>query len=65
MTIEQLLQLKDLGEVTKVQFKERIIDRNDVSCELVALSNGRGGMLVVGINDKNGEINPRVKRKKQ
>jgi len=41
MTIEQLLQLKDLGEVTKVQFKVRIIDRNDVSCELVALSNGR------------------------
>ena len=29
-----------------------------MSCEMVALSNSRGGMIVVGIDDKTGRINP-------
>lgn len=58
MTTEDVLRLRDRGEVSKVQFKERILDKYDIGCELVAMSNFRGGQLVVGINDKTGEFNP-------
>lgn len=40
-----------------MQFKERILDKYDIACELVAFSNSQGGKLVVGIKDKTGEIN--------
>lgn len=42
MTAEELLILKDQGEASKVQFKERILDKYDIGCELVALSNTHG-----------------------
>lgn len=58
MTIKDILKLRDLGEVSKVQFKERILDKYDIGCELVAMSNARGGQLVIGINDKTGAFNP-------
>ena len=45
------------GEVSGVQLKERILDKYDIACELVAFSNSRGGKLVVGIKDKTGETN--------
>ena len=43
-----LKQIK-AGEVSGVQFKERILDKYDIACELVAFSNSHGGKLVVGI----------------
>ena len=58
MTTDDLLQRRNRGEVSKVQFKERILDKYDIGCELVAMSNFRGGQLVIGINDKTGEFNP-------
>ena len=58
MTTEDILKLRNLGEVSKVQFKERILDKYDIGCELVAMSNARGGQLVIGINDKTGAFNP-------
>ena len=60
MTKEDILRLRDTAEQTKVQFKERVTRDNkyDVSCEMVAQSNSRGGMIVVGIDDKTGRINP-------
>ena len=51
-----LKQIK-AGEVSGVQFKERILDKYDIACELVAFSNSHGGKLVIGIKDKTGEIN--------
>lgn len=51
-----LKQIK-AGEVSGVQFKERILDKYDIACELVAFSNSHGGNLVVGIKDKTGETN--------
>ena len=57
MTSQEILSLRDHGEVTKVQFKERIIDAYDMGCEMVAFSNTHGGQLVIGINDKTGKIN--------
>lgn len=60
MTKEDILRLRDAAEQTRVQFKERVTRDNkyDVSCEMVAQSNSRGGMIVVGIDDKTGRINP-------
>lgn len=57
MTEQELLQLRNLAEAGKVQFKERVTDRYDIGCEMVAFSNSRGGRLIIGINDKSGEIN--------
>jgi len=57
MTEQELLQMRDLAEAGKVQFKERANDRYDIGCEMVAFSNSRGGRLVIGINDKSGAIN--------
>ena len=51
-----LKQIK-AGEVSGVQFKERILDKYDIACELVAFSNSHGGKLVVGIKDKTGQTN--------
>lgn len=45
MTAEELLTFKGQGEASKVQFKERILDKYDIGCELVASSNTH----VVGI----------------
>ena len=56
MMDDMLKQIK-AGEVSGVQFKERILDKYDIACELVAFSNSQGGKLVVGIKDKTGETN--------
>ena len=58
MTAEDILKLRDLGEVSKMQFKERLLNKYDIGCEIVAFSNTHGGQLIVGINDKTGKINP-------
>ena len=60
MTKEDILSLRDTAEQTRVQFKERVTRDNkyDVGCEMVAQSNSCGGMIVVGIDDKTGRINP-------
>ena len=58
MTKEDILKLRDHCEVTKVQFKERITDKYDVGCEMVAFCNSHGGQLVIGVNDKTGVMNP-------
>ncbi len=55
--MDDILKQVKVGEVTGVQFKERVIDRYDIGCELVAFSNARGGKLVVGVKDKTGEMN--------
>ena len=48
MTEQDILQLRDLAEAGQVQFKERIISKDDkyeIGCEMVAFSNSRGGRL--------------------
>ena len=55
--MDDILKLINAGEVSGVQFKERILDKYDIACELVAFSNSHGGKLVVGIKDKTGETN--------
>jgi len=58
MATEDILKLRDQGEMSTVQFKERLMNNYDIGCELVAFSNTHGGKLIVGINDETGEINP-------
>ena len=55
--IDDILKQIKAGEVSGVQFKERILDKYDIACELVAFSNSHGGKLVIGIKDKTGGIN--------
>ena len=55
--MDDILKLIKAGEVSGVQFKERILDKYDIACELVAFSNSHGGKLVVGIKDKTGGTN--------
>ena len=50
--MDDILKQIKAGEVSGVQFKERILDKYDIACELVAFSNSHGGKLVVGIKDK-------------
>lgn len=60
MTEQDILRLRDLAEAGQVQFKERIVNKDDkyeIGCEMVAFSNSHGGRLIIGINDKSGEIN--------
>lgn len=55
--MNDILKQINAGEVSGVQFKERILDKYDIACELVSFSNSHGGKLVVGIKDKTGETN--------
>ena len=57
MTKDDILNLRNLGETSTLQFKERVADAYKVAAEIVAMSNTKGGMIIVGINDKTGEIN--------
>ena len=52
--IDDILKQINAGEVSGVQFKERILDKYDIACELVAFSNSHGGKLVV--HDKSNQV---------
>ena len=51
---DDILKQINAGEVSGVQFKERILDKYDIACELVAFSNSHGGKLVV--HDKSNQV---------
>jgi len=53
----ELLDLIQKGESSTVQFKVRVKDASDIGKEMVAFSNTDGGLIVVGIDDKTGDIN--------
>jgi ATP-dependent DNA helicase RecG len=58
----EILELIQKGESSSVQFKERIIkgkssDAYDIAIEMVAFSNSKGGLIIIGINDKTGALN--------
>jgi ATP-dependent DNA helicase RecG len=53
----ELLDLIQKGESSEVQFKVRINDAYKVGTEMVAFSNTKGGILVIGVDDKTGDIN--------
>ncbi|MFW6275303.1 MAG: RNA-binding domain-containing protein [bacterium] len=53
----ELLDLIQMGESSKVQFKVRVNNANSIGAEMVAFSNTKGGMIIIGVDDKTGEIN--------
>jgi predicted HTH transcriptional regulator len=53
----ELLDLIQMGESSKVQFKLRVNNASSVGAEMVAFCNTKGGLLIIGVEDKTGEIN--------
>ena len=60
MTLGEILRLRDMAEQTSVQFKERLTkeSKSEVAAEMVAMSNTRGGKIIIGVDDKTGRVNP-------
>ena len=55
----EALELSELignGETTKVQFKRDVNNAISISQEMVAFSNTKGGTILIGVDDKTGEI---------
>lgn len=53
----ELLNLIQKGESSVVQFKVRINDAYKIGTEMVAFSNTKGGLIIIGVDDKTGDIN--------
>jgi len=53
----ELLDIIAKGESSVVEFKERVNDAHDISQELVAFSNSKGGIVIIGVDDKIGALN--------
>jgi ATP-dependent DNA helicase RecG len=52
----EILDLIKKGESSKVQFKEMVSDAYKIATEMVAFSNSTGGIIIIGIKDKTGDI---------
>ncbi len=52
----ELLEIISTGETSKVQFKESISSPDALASEFVAMSNSLGGLILIGVKDKTGEI---------
>ncbi|PKP59525.1 MAG: hypothetical protein CVT88_02750 [Candidatus Altiarchaeales archaeon HGW-Altiarchaeales-1] len=53
----ELLNVIARGESSTVQFKERVNDAYSIATEMVAFSNSYGGLIIIGVNDKTGDLN--------
>ncbi|WP_367209300.1 RNA-binding domain-containing protein [Sphingobacterium sp. R2] len=53
----ELLELIQQGESSRVQFKERLPHIDSLAQEMVAFSNTEGGIIIIGVNDKTGDLN--------
>ena len=56
METNELLALISNGETTKVQFKSDVNNVISIAQEMVAFANTRGGIIVIGVDDKTGNI---------
>jgi ATP-dependent DNA helicase RecG len=52
----ELLELIANGETTKVQFKRDVTNVMSIAQEMVAFSNTKGGLILIGVDDKTGNI---------
>lgn len=55
MNAIELLDIISAGETSKVQFKQEM-DDDKFAAEMIAMSNSKGGVVLVGVKDKTGEI---------
>lgn len=53
----ELLEVIQQGESSSVQFKERLPHVDSLAQEMVAFSNTEGGKIIIGVNDKTGDLN--------
>lgn len=53
----ELLELIQQGESSSVQFKERLPHIDSLAQEMAAFSNAEGGKIIIGVNDKTGDLN--------
>ncbi|MBK8664145.1 MAG: putative DNA binding domain-containing protein [Ignavibacteriales bacterium] len=56
MKPEELLDLVSCGETSKVQFKRDVNNAVSISQEMVAFANSKGGLIIIGVEDKTGGI---------
>ena len=56
MTEEELKDLCLCGETTRVQFKETFTSQKEIAKELIAFANTKGGVILFGVEDKNGKL---------
>ncbi|WP_297427769.1 helix-turn-helix domain-containing protein [Clostridium sp.] len=42
------------GESRKIEFKEYLPESSKISKTIISFSNGAGGKLIIGVNDKGG-----------
>ena len=52
----ELLDIISTGETSKVQFKREITHNDSMAAEIAAMSNSIGGLILLGVVDKTGEI---------
>ena len=53
----ELLDIIQKGESSTVQFKVRVNDAYKLGTEMVAFTNTKGGKIIIGVNDKTGDLN--------
>jgi len=56
MDSAELLKIIKRGESSTVQFKERLPNIDSLAHELIAFANTSGGYLLIGVNDKTGDL---------
>ena len=56
MKSEELRRIINQGETSKVQFKERLENKESIAAEMIAFANSKGGIILFGIEDKKGEV---------
>ena len=56
MSPDELKDLAQSGETTRVQFKEVFTTETKIAQEMVAFANTRGGVILFGVKDKTGEL---------
>lgn len=52
----KLLDIIGSGETSRVQFKRTLTHRESFAAEMIAMTNSKGGMILIGVEDKTGEV---------
>ena len=56
MNTTELIDIVGNGETSQVQFKEKLPHADSFAAELAAMSNAMGGVILIGVTDKTGDI---------
>ncbi|MCL1921334.1 MAG: putative DNA binding domain-containing protein [Kiritimatiellaeota bacterium] len=56
MDAKELMEIISLGETSQVQFKRMLDHQDKIAAEMIAMSNGKGGTIIFGVDDKTGDV---------